>query len=96
MYELTMIPGGGFRLTLDGLLLLEHTAERPALFLGRGTETITMFRGNFDIRDRVSERIALRPVSYADGMLRLTHPDVAGEYRLWKVENGTFTLNSTD
>ena len=22
--------------------------------------------------------------------------NVAGEYRLWKVENGTFTLNSTD
>ena len=82
MFELTMIPGGGFTLTLDGLLLIEHTAERPALFLGRGTETITMFRGNFDIRDRVHERVALRPIAYADGVLRLAHPDVEGEYRL--------------
>ncbi len=48
----------GFRLFLDGLCLMEHSAEAPALFVGRGREDINMHCGNFNIRDRVEERFA--------------------------------------
>ena len=41
-----------------------------------------MYRGNFDISDRVSERIALRVLGLDNGVLRFGHPDVRGEYRL--------------
>lgn len=38
-----------------------------------------MYRGNFDVNDRVSERFALR-LSSADGeTLTFTHPDMQGE-----------------
>ena len=82
MYELEIRPSGGFALRLEGKLILLHTPEHPAVFLGRGNESISMFRGNFDIRDRLQERIALQPLGYADGVLRLGHPSLAGEYRL--------------
>ena len=49
-----------FILSLDGRELIRHTPETPALFLGRGEESIRMYRGNFDITDRVRERAALR------------------------------------
>ena len=82
MYELEIRPGEGFALRLDGKLLIRDTQDSPALFLGRGKEKIRMFRGNFDIRDRVEERIALRPLGFAEGVLRLGSPALAGEYRL--------------
>ena len=82
MYNLDIRPDGSFALSLDGKLLIRHSRACPALFLGRGKEKIHMFRGNFDISDRVSERVALRPIGFTDGVLRLGNPELAGEYRL--------------
>ena len=70
---------GELRLTAGGETLLMHTPECPAVFAGRGKESIKMYRGNFDVNDRVSERFALR-LSSADGeTLTFTHPDMQGE-----------------
>lgn len=69
---------GELRLMLGGAELLLHTPEHPAIFAGRGKESIKMYRGNFDVNDRVSERFALR-LSSADGdTLTFTHPDMQG------------------
>ena len=73
---------GCFSLSLDGKLLLHHTNESPALFLGRGEARIDMYRGNFDIFDRVSERVALRFESFADGVARFASPALTGALRL--------------
>jgi alpha-glucosidase len=54
------LDGGGFELVLNGTVLLRHTADNPLLFIGWGEETMDMYRGNFDIRDYVVERRALR------------------------------------
>ena len=75
MLEQTLGADGGLELRLDGKLLLRHTEERPALFLGRGREDIRMFRGNFDIRDRLEERIPLRLLSAEERPLRFASPD---------------------
>ena len=72
----------GFALSLRGGELICHSARRPALYLGRGDEKIRMYRGNFEISDRVSERVALRFARAEDGCLVFTHPDLAGELRL--------------
>ena len=82
MYNLDIRPDGSFALSLDGKLLIRHSRACPALFLGRGKEKIHMFRGNFDISDRVSERVALCPIGFTDGVLHLGNPELAGEYRL--------------
>ena len=69
--------GDSFTLSLEGKPLLRHSAAAPALYLGCGDETITMYRGNFDIRDRVSERLALRFERAEGETLVFTHPDLS-------------------
>ena len=71
-----------FRLCLDGRELIVHTPERPALFLGKGEETIRMYRGNFDIADRVSERVALRFAGMEGETAVFTSGELEGDYRL--------------
>ena len=94
MFSIRTGEAGEIFLYKNGELLLRHSAECPALFLGRGEEHIQMFRGNFDIRDRVSERVALRFLGRDGELLRFGHPDHAGEYRLRvREENGLLHLN---
>lgn len=50
----------GFRLSIDGRVVLSHSSENPAFFAGCGKERMDMYRGNFDIDDYVIERSALR------------------------------------
>ena len=49
----------GFRLLLGGRVILDHSAPRPCLFVGRGRERMDMYRGNFDIEDYIVERTPL-------------------------------------
>lgn len=73
-----VIAEGILHITLDGETLLLHSPESPAIFAGRGKESISMFRGNFDISDRVNERFALRLTEIDGDVLRFTHPDMRG------------------
>ena len=82
MFEIKHPHPGQTELLLDGRLLLCHSEAAPVLFLGRGREEIRMFRGNFDIRDRVDERICPRLVAAGGKELRFAHPDVDGEITL--------------
>ncbi|WP_408008163.1 alpha-glucosidase [Pseudalkalibacillus sp. A8] len=50
----------GFEVRLDGCLIFEHLVNRPFIFVGRGEETIDMYRGNFKIQDYLVERVPLR------------------------------------
>ncbi len=49
----------GFEVRLDGCLIFEHLVNRPFIFVGRGEETIDMYRGNFNIQDYLVERVPL-------------------------------------
>ena len=69
-------------LSLGGREILVHTPENPALFLGKGEESIRMYRGNFDVSDRVSERVALRFAGMEDGEAVFTSAELTGDYRL--------------
>ena len=86
MFEIKSSSSGRAELRLDGKCLLRHSEDAPVLFLGRGREEIRMFRGNFDIRDRVDERLRPRLVSVGEDTLRFQHPDVAGEILLQLAE----------
>ena len=88
--------GTGFHLLVDDCIVLRHSAEAPAFFLGKGRPDVTMYRGNFDIEDRLDERIALRSVeinergvslSASHGQLALLHVAIEGE---------RLVLNATD
>lgn len=66
-----LIPAdGGFDLILDGRVILRHRPDHPCLFLGRGEARMDMFRGNFDIEDRLVERSPLRHATLAGPTIR--------------------------
>ena len=88
MFEIKSPESGAFDLYVDGKLLIRHSDAAPALFLGRGCENIRMYRGNFDIRDRIDVRLPLRFLAQEGGTLRLGHPDLEGEYLLHTEERG--------
>ena len=52
--------GPSWSLRHAGKTLVSHSPENPCCFIGNGEGTMAMYRGNFDIRDYVIERIALR------------------------------------
>ena len=58
---------GGFDLVLDGQVILRHRPDAPCLCVGRGEPKVAMYRGNFDIEDRVVERTPLRHATVDGG-----------------------------
>ncbi len=71
MLTLTPTPEG-FTLALAGTVVLRHTSTDPAFYVGRGRPDIQMYRGNFDIADRLDERIALRHAQVEAGTIHLS------------------------
>ncbi|WP_205703700.1 alpha-glucosidase [Herbaspirillum huttiense] len=66
---------GRLELDVAGRLLLAHSPQAPAVFIGYGRESVAMYRGNFDISDYVEERIALRYAQHAvqaDGSVQVS------------------------
>lgn len=82
MVDIRIEGSGSFSLWLDGRLLLRHSPQAPAFFCGRGRESVRMYRGNFEIRDRIDERLALRLSAAEADTLRFSHPDLTEELRL--------------
>jgi len=70
---------GSFSLEIDGKQIMAHSPAAPAVFVGRGAEKITMHTGNFNINDRIDERIALKLIAADGGTLRFGHGDLQGE-----------------
>lgn len=60
-----------FTLTLAGRTLLHHSAATPAFFAGSGDPKVEMYRGNFDIEDRLEERAPLRHLTIDGDLLHL-------------------------
>src|SRR5262245_19742428 len=56
--ELTTFDGG-FSLRYQQRLILRHSVQTPCLWIGAGEADINMFRGNFSIKDKLNEKIAL-------------------------------------
>ena len=52
----------GFTLRVGDLAMIRHSPSEPFLFMGRGTEKMRMYRGNFEIEDYVVERTGLEHI----------------------------------
>ena len=84
------------RLTIDGRLLLTHSDASPALFLGTGEPEVKMFRGNFDVRDHISSRRALRVTAADDGRIRFSEPENGAAFTLtFAEEDGVVRFRGT-
>ena len=62
----------GFTLSVDGRVVARHSTESPFVSVGRGHETMAMYRGNFDISDHVIERGSLAQVEIDGDVLRFS------------------------
>ena len=60
----------GFELRLGERLLIRHTAEHPFATAGRGTASMQMHRGNFDVADDLHERTPLPSVEFDGTCIR--------------------------
>ena len=79
----------GFDLVLGGRLILRHRPEAPCLFVGRGDPRIDMYRGNFDIADRLEERLPLRHAHIeADRIAFAPGPDTPPRLTMTVVDGG--------
>ncbi len=55
-----MLVNNEFSLCHNGYVILEHSATKPLLFVGIGSENVKMYRGNFKIEDYITERNKLK------------------------------------
>lgn len=72
---------GGFTLTFHQRVLLKHSIDAPCLWIGSGKADIEMFRGNFSIKDQLSEKLALNETEITPQgkgwLIRFSRGDVA-------------------
>lgn len=71
----------GFRIIYKNHVFLEFSKDSPIIFLGKATEKIRMFYGEYRIRDKVKEKIALTDFEIISEspnnlVLRFYHSDV--------------------
>lgn len=65
----------GFELRMGGKTVLSHSARKPMLFVGKGQESIDMYRGNFHIEDYLEERCPMDGFELLGDSVRLFHGD---------------------
>jgi alpha-glucosidase len=61
----------GFAIRVGGTTIIEHRADAPCLFVGRGVPSVEGERGHYEIADYVVERVALRHAEIAGDSVRL-------------------------
>ncbi|AXT73717.1 alpha-glucosidase [Vibrio parahaemolyticus] len=90
----------GFIINHKNRTVLEHTEFNPALYLGIGQGTFDMYRGNFDIKDYVVERLPLKKFVIAENtndiMISFSYDgDVALNVRIFETVEGRLKLEFT-
>ena len=86
----------GFDLYVSDHLVVRHRLDAPALFVGRGRPDIFMYRGNFDISDRLDERIALRHGAPIGTKIAFSAEPGGPVLLTLVIEDGAVTLSSPD
>ncbi|OBW95492.1 alpha-glucosidase [Gallibacterium salpingitidis] len=81
----------GFIIKHNEHVLIKHTSEYPAFFIGTGVEKIASYRGNFDIKDHITERIPLCAVQIKNNEIGFSYND-----RSPIILNITFSLTDSE
>lgn len=53
------VDGKNLELFVNGRKIIAHSSRNPFVFVGKGEATFDMYRGNYDIKDYVIERVGL-------------------------------------
>ncbi|MDH2925754.1 alpha-glucosidase [Lonepinella koalarum] len=65
----------GFELFYKQKSILCHTTQHPAFFVGIGEEKIASYRGNFQIEDRIIERLPLKYSTIKENTIYLSYDE---------------------
>ncbi len=90
-----------FTLHFQQRLILTHSKDNPCLWIGSGIADIDMFRGNFSIKDKLQEKIALTDaiVSQSPDGCSLTHfsrgSDISATLNTLPLDQGRFIAGTT-
>lgn len=60
-------------------IIIKHHRQKPAIYLGRGEESIECYRGNYVIEDRIDERIGLKHYELKDDKILFKHEETVLE-----------------
>ena len=88
--------GNGFDIIVADLTIVRHRADRPAFFVGRGRADVAMYRGNFDIADRIDERIALRHAEVRGERIVLSAAPGQASLLMLAADGDTMILEAAD
>jgi sulfoquinovosidase len=90
--------GDGFDILAGETPVVSHRADAPAFHIGRGRPDVTMYRGNFDISDRLDERLALRHAEVAADLAGISLSLAPGLPPLLtlRVDGGAILPSATD
>jgi sulfoquinovosidase len=86
----------GFTLSFQDRLILRHTSQSPCLWIGTGEADIEMFRGNFSIKDKLDEKIALTTATivkkHAGWAIHFSRADAATATLTVRLDDGDHLL----
>ena len=80
-----------FTLHFQQRLILTHSKDNPCLWIGSGIADIDMFRGNFSIKDKLQEKIALTDAIVSQPTDRMDRPK--SEQRIKRMTVETFGVD---
>jgi alpha-glucosidase len=86
----------GFECAVGGHVVLRQTADAPCIFVGRGRADVRMYRGNFDIAERLDERVALRHSTVDGDRVELSAEAGLRPLLSMAVVEGRLTFSSSD
>src|SRR5215471_7890611 len=86
----------GFTLSINGRPILEHSAAKPCIFVGRGNDRIAMHRGRFEIEDRLVERCPLVHAELDDERIMLAPGKGQAPRLILLLEGDAIVLQAAD
>lgn len=90
-----LIENNNFLVTENGHVFIEHTKEKPFIYVGIGKETIKQHYGDFKIKDKVIEKIPLRNVKYEKDKVIFSYNDYQVNIDI-KVKDNKLVIENID
>lgn len=82
----------GINILYKNQIIIKHSKDKPAFFLGSGLESIESYRGNYKIEDYIETRIPLSSFQLINGNITFSNQEI--ELRLECVEeNNRLIIN---
>lgn len=84
-----------FSISENNKILIEHTEEKPFIYLGIGKETIKQHYGDFKIKDKLVEKVPLKNVEFKNNRAFFSYKDYKIAMDI-TIENNKLLISNID